>query len=255
MKLSKSKLISQLITKLNSLTQGQLFWISKIITSFESSYSHKLLNKDFVNETIIQNIGDSLRIHHTFSAEPFTKDKFEYALDQAFKSDNQNSRLAPKGNPGHDIEVKSVRISLKTQADKNIKEEKIWVSKFMELGKGEWGDNPSDLKNLMVLYLSHLNNYEKIFTLRALEKGPSTWRYELVEIPKDLLLEASKGELEMRLESKQYPKPGYCYIRDVDKKLKYSLYFDGGGERKLQIKNLLKEYCVVHATWSFKVKS
>jgi type II restriction enzyme len=29
------------------------------------------------------------------------------------------------------------------------------------------------------------------------------------------------------------------------------LYFDGGGERKLQIKHLLKSHCAVIATWEF----
>ena len=33
--------------------------------------------------------------------------------------------------------------------------------------------------------------------------------------------------------------------------MKYQLYFDGGTERKLQIKNLRKDLCTVHATWVF----
>jgi hypothetical protein len=33
--------------------------------------------------------------------------------------------------------------------------------------------------------------------------------------------------------------------------LLFSLYFDGGGERKLQIKSLKKGLCKVHATWQF----
>lgn len=33
---------------------------------------------------------------------------------------------------------------------------------------------------------------------------------------------------------------------------KYALYFDGGTERKLQIKSLRKSLCVVHASWEFE---
>jgi hypothetical protein len=52
------------------------------------------------------------------------------------------------------------------------------------------------------------------------------------------------------VESKQSPKPGYC---DVTEKgvLLFQLYFDAGGERKLQIKNLGKSNCIIHAYWKF----
>ena len=55
----------------------------------------------------------------------------------------------------------------------------------------------------------------------------------------------------MKLGSKQFPKPGYCYVRNEDGQTIFSLYFDGGGERKLQIKNLSKDTCRVHAEWEF----
>jgi hypothetical protein len=33
---------------------------------------------------------------------------------------------------------------------------------------------------------------------------------------------------------------------------KFQLYFDAGGERKLQIKGLKKPHCLVHAEWRFE---
>ncbi|MDD2307886.1 MAG: hypothetical protein PHP53_24495 [Prolixibacteraceae bacterium] len=129
---------------------------------------------------------------------------------------------------------------------------KIWISKFMELGGGTWGDNPNDLKGLLQNFLYHMTSYDRILTLRTLKKGP-VWKYELVEIPKKLLQEAENGELEMKLNSTQYPKPGYCHIPKLKGTNKFQLYFDGGGERKLQVKNLYKKYCIVHATWEFTI--
>jgi len=120
----------------------------------------------------------------------------------------------------------------------------------MELGKGKWSDKPEDLKILLSLYLNHLKNYDRILILRCLKKSPKLL-YELIEIPKNLLLLAKKGELEMKTDSKQSPKPGYCHVRNNNKDIIYCLYFDGGTERKLQIKNLLKNKCIVHAEWSF----
>ena len=158
--------------------------------------------------------------------------------------------LASKCNPGHDATTDGVRLSLKTQADKGIKEDIIWISKFMELGKGNWGDNPEDLVGLLQQFLTHMNAYDRILILRTLTKAPK-WKYELVEIPKDLLMNAKTGELKMMDNSRQYPKPGYCYVRNQAGEPIFDLYFDGGSERKLQIKNLNKSYCSVHAIWEF----
>jgi type II restriction enzyme len=120
----------------------------------------------------------------------------------------------------------------------------------MELGKGTWGDDPSDLEGLRKQFLKHMKSYEKILILRALRKAPN-WAYELVEVPIHVLKLASEGKLEMKIDSRQFPKPGYCYVQNEQNESIFSLYFDGGGERKLQIKNLNKEYCKVHAKWEF----
>ena len=116
----------------------------------------------------------------------------------------------------------------------------------MELGKGEWV-----LSRLRDIFLEHMRSYERIFTLRFLRSDPSKIKYELVEIPKGLLLEAKNCVLEVCKDSTQKPKPGYGYVRDAAGGLKFSLYFDGGAERKLQIKQLRKDLCKVHATWIF----
>ena len=58
----------------------------------------------------------------------------------------------------------------------------------------------------------------------------------------------------MQLKSKQMPKPGYCHVKDKRGKMLFQLYFDGGSERKLQIKNILKENCILHANWRFAMR-
>jgi type II restriction enzyme len=207
---------------------------------------------DLFDETTLQNFGDAMRVHHAFSSEPFSKDKFEYVLVKVLKMSGHMASLAPKGNPGHDASADGIKLSLKTQADKSVKEGTIWISKFMELGKGNWSDNPSDLIGLREQFLAHMTAYDRILILRTLAKAP-IWKYELVEIPKNLLMKAKSGELRMMSDSKQYPKPGYCYVRDEAGKTVFDLYFDGGSERKLQIKNLNKTSCSVHATWEFNI--
>jgi Type II site-specific deoxyribonuclease len=164
------------------------------------------------------------------------------------------AELAPRGNRGHDITINGVKISLKTQGDTGIREDKLHISKFMELGKGEWGDAIEHLEGLREQFLKHLASYERIFSLRCLSRKVDRWHYELVEIPKQLLEEASMGSLRLLLTSQQNPKPGYCDVKDLGSRLKFQLYFDGGTERKLQIRNLSKGYCIVHAEWIFTIQ-
>ena len=75
----------------------------------------------------------------------------------------------------------------------------------------------------------------------------------LLIVPQRLMLSAKKGNLKMQLKSRQFPKPGYCYVRSRSGDDIYQLYFDAGSERKLQVKNLLKNHCDVHATWNFVI--
>ena len=253
MKKEKQILIKEITDKIPFLTEGQIYWLDRVIHVFDDFHKFEIHNSDLFDNTTLENFGDALRIHHSFSKEPFSKDKFEYVLEKVLGMSGHSAKLASRGNRGDDIIVNGCPISLKTQADKNIKIDKIWISKFMELGKGKWGDDPEDLKRLRSMFLLHLESYERILSLRALKKSP-IWLYELVEIPVALMKSAKNGRLEMKLNSKQFPKPGYCYVKNSNGEDIFQLYFDGGGERKLQVKNLLMKNCVIHATWEFTIQ-
>jgi Type II site-specific deoxyribonuclease len=247
------KIVTKISGALPALRKPQLIMLEKIVDVFRGTSHYKIHRdgSDIINAEVLQDFGDCLRIHHCFSREPFTKDKFEYALDLCLRSNGVASKLSPRGHRGYDIEIAGVRSSLKTQADKSIKESEIYISKFMELGSGNWTDDPKDLEGLRDQFLEHMEDYERVFTLRALKRGPTEFLYELVEIPKQLLREAQQGEFEMCSNSKQMPKPGYCFVKDNKGSTKFELYFDGGTERKLQIKHLNKSLCKVHARWQF----
>lgn len=247
--------LKRLCEALKSLTDGQTEWLKKVIEQFQKPHQFKRTqNSDIISECVLQDFGDGLRIHHCFSSEAFSKDKFEYALERVVNFCGGSAKLAPKGNPGHDITINGVRFSLKTQADKNLKAGFLHISKFMELGKGNWSDE-KDLAGLRNQFFHHMQSYDRILSLRRLPTGKDNLRrYELVEIPKSLLEEAKNGSLSMVQESKQTPKPGYCYINDANGNEKFQLYFDGGTERKLQIKNLDKRLCLVHAEWEFETE-
>lgn len=248
--MSKEETIKKISKTLEKLHEFELNEIDGLVEylSIDNIKTYRPGNTDIATEEFVHLFGFTLKLHHFFSLEPFTKDKFEFALVKTLKMCGWNAELAPKGNPGYDLTANKDRVSLKTQADKSIKLDRLHISKYMELGKGKWEDE-EDLKEFVKRFLIHMDNYDRIFSLRCLEKE-SRWSYELVEIPKKLLQESKDGEISMKHDSKQNPKPGYCVVPSKGGEIKYKLYFDGGGERKLQVKDLKKSYCKVHAAWT-----
>lgn len=244
--------IKRLVALLPNLKDSQIGWLEEIAQQFIRPHRFQRNEaSDIISECMLGEIGDALRLHHCFSKESFTKDKFEYLMERAGNLCNVNAKLATRGNPGHDITIGDEKFSLKTQANKGINRRTAHISKFMELGKGRWGSNEQDLVGLREQFFTHMKSYDRILVLRTLSKAPSDWEYELLEIPKALLERAADGRLMMVQKSKQMPKPGYCYVSDAIGNLLFSLYFDGGTERKLQIKNIALANCTVHARWQF----
>ncbi|KGS65880.1 putative type II site-specific deoxyribonuclease [Burkholderia pseudomallei MSHR7527] len=235
-------------TALTALTSSQQEWVQAVISQFQLDFRFtRDAGSDLITDAVLANLGDALRIHHAFSRQALSKDRFEFALERALNRAGKPAQLVKsRTNPGHDITIENFRASLKTEAASGIKPHQLHISKFMELGKGEW-----QLELLREAFLSHLSNYDRIFSFRCLVQGPSRYFYELVEIPKNLLLEGAHSRLQIMETSRQTPKPGYGYVDDEYGNRKYALYFDGGTERKLQIKGIRKDLCFVHATWDF----
>jgi type II restriction enzyme len=246
--------VDLLAVALRELTDQQLRLIEIVVAQFRRPFIKIERNpcSDIGDARFLRDFGDVLRIHHCFSKEALSKDRFEYALEQTLNLYGITAALAvSRTNRGHDITIGNIPCSLKTQSDKGIKEYEIHISKFMELGKGRWPKTASGFGQLRDVFLQHMSSYERIFTLRCLSKDPKGWRYELVEIPKTLLQESEQGDLEICRKTKQETRPGYCRIKDGNGDLKFELYFDAGSERKLQIRHLRKDLCVVHAQWEF----
>lgn len=243
--------INRLIAAIPNLTDYRLQLIDKIVGVFALPKEYRRLDSStLITDNILEDFGDILHIHHCFSREPFSKDKFEHALERVIRASGTETTLSPRGHKGYDIQIGGENFSLKTEAARAIRIETVHISKFMELGGGKWGSDPADLIGLRKQFLDALTGIQRILILRALRKGTPDYFYELVEIPKPLLGKAALGRLEMMTHSTQNPKPGYCFVEDAGQ-TSFSLYFDGGGERKLQIKGLWKSLCTVHATWKF----
>lgn len=248
----KEERIKRVASLLPGLKESQIGWLEEIAEQLNRPHTFlRNQTSDFMTECLLEEIGDGIRLHHCFSKEAFAKDKFEYLMERAANLCGIEAQLAPKGNPGHDITINGQKFSLKTQADKSVKPKFVYISKYMELGKGQWSDKDADLVGLRERFFAHMKSYDRILVLRTLSKAPKDWVYELMEIPKALLERAADGRLEMIQTSGQMPKPGNCFVSDNFGRLMFKLYFDGGTERKLQIKAIDISNCVIHAQWKF----
>lgn len=244
------KHLFQLPEEVASLTASQKAWIHAFVQQFKMPHTFtRNKSSDLVTDLVLENIGDLLRIHHAMSKRSLSKAPFEYAFEKALQLSGQPARLADSAtNPGYDMTIGKTRVSLKTEAAKNVKENALHVSKWMEMGKGEW--DPPNVQ--LPRFLKHMQGYDRILSLRCLVQTGKHYWYELVEIPHALMMEAAKGTMTRAEKTKQETFPWYCHVPDGRGGYKYSLYFDAGSERKLQVKNLLKSHCVVHATWRFE---
>ena len=249
---SREERIRLLAEALRELSDSQLAWTEGVINQFKQNPElQRNPVSDLITDCVLEMFGDALQIHHCFSTEALSKDRFEYAFERVLNLCGISAQLAAKGNPGHDITIRGVPFSLKTQADRNLRRDFLHISKFMELGKGAWVVE-QDLIGLRDQFFKHMNAYDRILQLRRLTDLETLQEYELVEIPKELLLKAGAGTLKMMQESLQTPKPGTCSVSDAVGKLLFELYFDGGTERKLQVRHLDKRNCIVHGVWKIK---
>lgn len=257
--------VQQLQAAVAGLTDSQRAWLDAFVQQFQMPNTFWRNKKsDLVTDLVLENIGDLLRIHHAMSRRALSKAPFEYAFEKALLLSKKKAKLADSAtNPGYDMIVDGERISLKTEAAKNVSKKQLHVSKWMEMG-GAW--DPVNIQ--LPKFLKHLEGYDRILSLRCLQQTGTHYHYELVEIPKALMLEASKGVMEAAKKTKQETTPWYCRVPDEvamaeaaakAKKgkapkpaYKFSLYFDAGTERKLQVKQIQLQHCIVHATWQFE---
>ena len=199
---------------LSKLSDSQLTWTEGVIEQFTlKPENYRRPDSDIITPCVLEMFGDALQIHHCFSLHALSKDHFEHALEAVFKRCMIPATLAQRGNPGHDITIRGVPFSLKTQAEQSIKEGFLHISKFMELGKGKW-ETVDDLAGLRDRYFRHMKAYRRILQLRRLVNEETVQLYQLVEIPKALLRLAAKGKLAMMDGSTQTPKPGTCTVTD-----------------------------------------
>jgi type II restriction enzyme len=101
--------IQLLIERLYGLTDSPINWVEAIVSQFSVVHSYEIIDSNLFDICMWDSFGEALLIHHCMSKESFSKDKFEYVLERVANFCGNNSQIANRGNPGHDI-TKLLRI-------------------------------------------------------------------------------------------------------------------------------------------------
>lgn len=258
-----NSLREEIVSDLTDLSLNQLTLLKKATTAFAKTkvVFERLPQSDLITDAGLDYFGNALVMHHATTSQAFKKDKFEHLFRDTCnfqKSDATYAVLSPANFPGADLRVGTERFALKTQADQNIKRDVLTLTKWMELGRGDWTDKIDHLKGLTNQFLAHLQKYDRILVLRCLSDS-NPFEYQLVEIPKAIFSNSHNATYRFSEVKKpigpEEARPGYGDVYDVTfptSKL-YNFYFDGRGERKLHIQNISISRCLVHARWRFGV--
>jgi len=245
--------LQQLIRVVTDLDPVQVELLTEVATVMlrrveETVNPNSDLNSDLVTPRFAANFRNRLLIHHATNEAKLTKKAFEYAFEGACEADGKTGFITVSDTfSGVDVTIDGTRFSLKTEASKDIRAEQIAISKFTE---ARWIQQQTTLDGLAKEAASripiHLNNYDRILTLRARELSGSRLQYEIVEIPRDLLRQVST--LTAADFSPRTAQGGSSARVAVNGRPAFTLRLDGS-DGKITIAGLQIAFCVRHASW------
>ena len=247
----KSVDIEEIRKTLEKLTPIQVDVIRAILERFSEDQKHEHLRNDFLSEGAFEYFSMRLAAHHAYSSQPLKKENFEHILEQAFSQSGQPAQRADSMTArGADLYAGDFTLSLKTEAAKNLHQDHITISKLMEAAWIKQVNSLNDIPDFIhKKVLPHFDNYDKIFVLRSYPDPDfeDYIRYDLREIPKDVLSQVSKLRAEdfSRLTKTRTTSAKVSYNGRVAFKFRLD-----GSDDKLTVNYLDVDLCPLHAWWS-----
>ena len=168
---------------------------------------------------------------------------FEALAERAFHlSGSPDAHIAQTitNAPGHDIVVGNDRLSIKTETGRGTRPEHIAITKLCTTEREPW-----ERQSLIERTIAHLSRYNRMLMLRAVW-SQELIRYQLVEIPMELLRRIQYADLETvgRREGRR----SLGGDISVDGDVVFHVHFDGS-DGKCQIRNLLLSRCSLLGQW------
>lgn len=242
------------ITKVVDLLQGlspiQIEVIEAILKRFSVGCNGSLERDDFLTKDAYEFFGMRLAAHHAFSSHMLKKENFEHILEQSFRrtgvpTERQNSMTVR----GADLKVGNVRLSLKTEAARDLRQGAIVISKLMEAAWIKQITSANDIPGkIQTMVLPHFTNYDRIMILRCYPESLSGLiRYDLREIPKAVL--QGVGALQAGDFSPLTKTRTTSATVQYQGRPAFKFRLDGSDD-KLTLTNLAVSLCPLHAWWS-----
>lgn len=186
-----------------------------------------------------------VNVHHSIYRQlPPAGRYFESIVQQAFtwaKKPFTPIENTGRNLPIHDLLVDGLRISIKTETGEGTDPHSITISKLCTTERPPW-----TAEALTARVLKHLSGYDVILMLRTIWNGPML-RYQLLEIPVDLLRKIRGVELEPAGK-------GNSLAADIYLKSKraFRIFFDST-DRKCSIRNLSLGDCTLLLEWDLHI--
>lgn len=147
-------------------------------------------DSDLMGNRFGDHFANRLRIYHATHVEKLNKKAFEYAFAAASVLAGRKAVVTEDSTTaGADVVVDGIPFSLKTEASSGIDRAAITISKLMEarwIRECETGEDFARETTSRVT--AHLSRYRRILMLRAFDETELAFRYELLEIPVEVLL-------------------------------------------------------------------
>ncbi len=242
--------IEDVVRILENLPQDKLDCVHRVASALRRGVHCSVApDSDIANDQFNDSFCNTLLTYHALHQEKLKKVTFEFAFRDACTAAGREARLAiSQTEPGYDIEVDGVKYSLKTQADSQIRDNRIHLTKLMEAaGIQSFQDTRDNVRYTLEHILPHLLEADRMLVLRAFDEPEGVVRYELVEIPMSLLLRVGDVKAEDFSEPTEKKRTTHAWVC-LDDIRAFSLYFDGSDE-KIQIQHLRSELCWQHACW------
>lgn len=185
-----------------------------------------------------------LQVHHATNFNTLARTNFEDAFIECSETARTVVTKATSATTRFwDLEVGGIRASLKTEGAKDIRNDRVHISKLSEAAWIQDCRTPQARRaRTIALFQEYLESVGVIYMLRSF-KAESPLRYELVEIPVSLfepIVSLPNSAFAQEAPTIAIP-PG----QDPPN---LSLRLDRS-DSKITIARLLKDRCTVHATW------
>ena len=203
---------------------------------------------DIVTASFERDFSGRLLLFHAMHDAALTKKTFEYFFCGASRAAGRTAVQTQNSvHAGEDAVIDGQKFSLKTEGGKTIRRTFAHISKLMEARWIRECASESDFCECAHRRIvAHLMHYERILSLRSFQTG-RTWEYELVEIPRKVLLRISTlnpGDFSARITNGS----SRATVRGEQGEPLFVLSMDGSVE-KVTVRNLDVRSCVVHARW------